>query len=61
MKNLRKVNSMLKSRVLKNGNVKLENSRRTKYCIFSKEKNRVVFNAGINLEAVKQFEAEQRK
>ena len=46
---------------LRNGNTKLQNSRRTKYCIYDARKKRVTFNAGVNMEAVKQFEIKMRR
>jgi len=49
---------MYKQRRLKNGNVKLENSTRTKYAIFDRKKNRVSFNAGVSQYVVDKFERE---
>ena len=49
---------MYKQRRLKNGNVKLENSTRTKYAIFDRKKNRVSFNAGVSKYVVDKFERE---
>ena len=52
---------MYKQRQLKNGNVKLENSTRTKYAIFSRKENRVTFNAGVNQYIVDKFEREMMR
>ena len=52
---------MYKKRTLKNGNIKLENSRRTKYAIFSRRDNMVTFNAGLCDYVVKQFERQVRR
>jgi len=52
---------MYKRRTLKNGNIKLENSKRTKYAIFSRKKNMVTFNAGVCEYVVKRFEEQVRR
>ena len=52
---------MYKKRTLRNGNIRLENSSRTKYAIFDRKKNRVTFSAGVCHFVVKRFEEQVRR
>ena len=52
---------MYKQRQLKNGNIRLENSTRTKYAIFSRKENRVTFNAGVSYYVVEKFEKDLQR
>ena len=47
---------MYKRRTLRNGNVKIENSRRNRYDTFDIKQNKVIYNHGVDLFVVREFE-----